>query len=184
LLPPEQLAPNTVVRVSGVSERVGTITRVEFRHALVQAAAADGRRRLPKSGGRGYVRLTRTAIDVLLEAVWLKGQAAEMHIRVTREQVVRERARIKKESFKSEAEYRKFLRDARYNRRDIYERVELQLLSMRIQWRIEKRIKSKSEEQKVFNEFVAAFNKRWRARTICAPAYLTPRCSNGPIRSR
>jgi hypothetical protein len=29
-------------------------------------------------------------------------------------------------------------------------------------------------------KFVAEFEQRWRARTVCAPEYLLARCSNGP----
>jgi len=176
----EQLAPSVAARVSDVPKGLGTITRAEFRRALAQAAAADGRRRVPRHSSRGYGKLARTAVDALLEGVWIKGQAAEMHIAVTRKQVLRKLVSLKRESFKSAAEYRKFLREARYTRRDVHERVELQLLSARIQRRIEKRIRSKSEEQKVFREFVAQFTQKWRARTVCAPAYVTSRCTNGP----
>lgn len=107
-----------------------------------------------------------------------------MGIAVTRRQVSRELTLIKRESFESEAEYRRFLKEARYTNRDIYERVELQLLSMRMQLRIEKRIqrdaRNEFEEQQAFKEFVAEFNEKWRARTVCAPQYATERCSNGP----
>lgn len=177
---PEELAPNTVARVSDVPRRTGTITRAEFRHSLVVAAAAEGRRAIPKPGGRGYERLMRAAVNTLLEAIWIKGQASEMHIFVTRNQVSRALARLKKQSFKSAAEYRKFLRDARYTRRDVYERVELELLSTRIQQRIAIRAKSKSEEAKIFRAFLKEFISRWRGRTVCASAYVTDLCSNRP----
>jgi hypothetical protein len=167
-----------------VPKKLGTITSAEFHHALTQAAAAVGRRRAPNPGGHGYRRLKHAAIDALLEAVWLKGQAMKMHIFVTHRQVVSERARVKSESFRNEAEYRKFLKEKRYTHRDVYERIELQLLSMRIQRRIEKQVKHKSEEQKVFREFVTEFNERWRGWTVCAPAYVMRRCSNGPALSR
>ena len=175
---PDQLVPNTVARVYDVPRRAGTITRAEFRHALVLAAAAEGRRRAPKSHDSGYKRLKHRAVEVLLEAVWLKGQAAEMHIVVTRSQVSRALARLKKQSFNSAAEFRGFLKEARFTRRDLYERIELELLARRIQRRIANRAKSKSEAQKAFREFVAEFNSRWRGRTVCAPAYVTNRCSN------
>lgn len=178
---PEELVPNTVARISDVPVRAGTITRAEFQHALMLAAAARGRHAAPKPGGRGYERLMRAAIFALLETVWIKGQAAEMNIVVTRSQVLRELALVKKENFGSAAEYRKFLREMHFTQRDVYERVELQLLSMRIQKRIVAGAESEAEEQKAFEEFVAEFNERWRGRTVCAPAYVTAHCSNGPL---
>lgn len=181
LLPaPEQLVPNTVARISDVPIRTGTITRAEFQHALVLSAAAEGLRPVPRPDGREYERLVRVALIGLFETIWLKGQAAEMNIVVTPGQVRRERERIKEQSFKSVAEYRGFLREMRYTGRDVYERVELQLLSTWIQARIVDGTRSKSEEQEIFEQFVADYNERWRSRTVCAPAYVIERCSNGP----
>jgi hypothetical protein len=153
----------------------------EFRHALVLVAVSGGRHAAPKPGGRGYQRLMRTAVNNLLELVWIKGQAAEMNIVVTRRQVSRLVTLIKKQNFKSAAEYHKFLRELHYTRRDVYERVELELLSVRMQERIAAGVTSKSEEQKVFREFVAEFNERWRGRTVCASRYVTGLCSNRPL---
>jgi hypothetical protein len=177
---PEELVPNTVARISNVPDRLGTITSAEFRHALVLAAAAEDPHGAPKPGRHGYQRFMRTVVNNLLEAIWIKGQAAEMNIVVTRRQVLRLITLLKKQNFKSAAEYHKFLRESHYTPRDVYERVELQLLIVRMQKRIAEGVRSASEEQKVFKEFVAEFNKRWRSRTVCAPRYVTARCSNGP----
>jgi SurA-like N-terminal domain len=180
----EELAPNTVARVSDVPVRKGTITTAEFRHALLLTAVSAGRRSTPKPGGNGYERLKKNAIGALLETAWVRGEAVEMDIVVTHHQVSRELAQIKRESFESEAEYHRFLRASHYTRRDVYERVELQLLSLRMQKRLQTRIeresRNKYEEQQAFQEFVTEFTERWRARTVCAPEYATDRCSNGP----
>ncbi len=122
----------------------------------------------------------RAAVDTLLEAVWIKGQAAEMNIVVTRSQVSRTLTLLKKQFFASASEYREFLREMRFTRRDVRERVELQLLSTRIQGRIEAGARNESEEQEAFSEFLAEYNQRWRGRTVCAPEYVTRLCSNGP----
>jgi hypothetical protein len=180
----EELVPNTVARVSDVPDRTGTITKAEFRHGLVLAAVSAGLQRVPKPGGRRYEQLERRTLNLLLEAIWIRGQAAEMGISVTPRQVSRELTLVKKEVFRSEAEYRQFLRESRYTRRDVRERVELQMLATRVgerlQRRIEREARNKREEQEVIQEFVTEFNERWRSRTVCAPEYATERCSNGP----
>lgn len=71
---PERLVPNTVASVSEVPHRVGTVTRAEFRHALVLVAAAADLQAVPGPTQRGYERLARTAVDTLLEIAWLKGR--------------------------------------------------------------------------------------------------------------
>jgi len=173
---PDGLPGNVVAVVSAVPPSLGRITEAEFREALVEQSAAAGRSVVPKPGGKGYERLEKVAFEERLDAVWIKGQAMEMGIAVTPRQVLRELARIKQRSFENEAEYHRFLRASRYTQRDVDERIELQLLSTRIQARI---FRGKSGIRQL-EEFVAAYSERWRARTVCAPDYVTDRCSNGP----
>jgi hypothetical protein len=187
LLSAEGLLTSTVAVVSEVPTGHGKITRREFQHELLIEAAAAGGRSVPRPGEKGYEKRKTDAVNFLLEGVWILGQAAEMHIRVTRHQISRELALIKRESFKSAAEFRRFLRESHYTYRDVRERVRVQLLSQRLQRRISRRIERESrnefEEKKAFREFVAEFNERWRSRTVCAPEYATERCSNGPVPS-
>jgi SurA N-terminal domain len=182
---PEELPGNMVAVVSNVPVSRGRITKAEFQHALVLSAVQAGRSSVPRPGGNGYERLKRDAIGNLLEATWILGEAVEMGITVTRGEVAHELSfLIKRQSFKSEAEYLKFLREAHYTKRDVHERVELHMLTTRLQRRLQARIeredRNEFEEQQAFREFVAEFNEKWRARTVCAPVYATDRCSNGP----
>jgi len=172
---PEELPANTVVVVSHVPLSLGTIAKAEFHHAMALAIAGDGRKSPPKQGGKRFEALRAAAHGELLDGVWVRGQAREMGIAATPRQIARELARIKEENFKSEAEYRRFLRQSHFTRRDLNERVELQLLAQRIQERV-----SAKGGAKGFSKFVAAYVKRWRARTVCAPGYVTDHCSNGP----
>jgi hypothetical protein len=181
---PEELVPNTVARVSHVPKRWGTITKREFRHQLVLAAAAQGLRHPPEPGGRRYEQLARGALQSLLEGIWIRGLAGELNIAVSHDEVRRRLAVLKEQAFRSGAEYRRFLRESRLTRRDVHERIEIEMLGKRLERRIQKRIEREArngyEERKAWREFVAEFNEQWRERTICAPAYVTERCSNGP----
>ena len=174
---------NTAARIDRVPARQETITIAELRHGIELAAVIAGRKSAPKPGGQAYERLARRALDSLLEAAWIHGQAVEWGIVVTRREVRRELTLIKQESFKSGAEYRRFLRESHYTRRDVYDRVEIQILSLQLQERlqalIEREARNPREEQRAFTEFIEEFNERWRARTVCVPAYATARCSNG-----
>lgn len=186
---PEELVPNTVALISDVPARDGTITRPELRHAVIIQAAGAGLRTTSKPGDRGYERLQREALEFQLEGVWIRGEAAEKNISVTPREVAGELARIKKESFKTEAEYRKFLRESRYTRRDVRERVEIQLLSLELQeWLLQRFSRegktSRAEEQRGFAEFIDEFNEKWKSRTVCGPDYAVDRCSNGPLPAR
>ena len=178
---PEALPGNMVAVVSNVPISRGRITKVEFQHELALGAVDAGRSSVPRLGENGYERLKKSAIHNLLEATWILGEAREMDIAVTRSEVAHEVSLIKRQSFKSRAEYLKFLREAQYTKRDVHERVELQILSTRLQRRLQARFKREGKkEQQAFEEFVAEFNEKWRARTVCAPVYATELCSNGP----
>ena len=147
----------------------------------MQSAAVAGLRSVPKPGGAEYEKLKKVAIGELLDSIWIRGQATEMGIVVTPRQISRMLARLKREAFKSEAAYRRFLKESHYTRRDVRERVEIQILSMRIQERIVRKATSESGVQKAFSAFVVAYGERWRARTVCAAEYVTTRCSNGQL---
>jgi|GEM_PF-1903661 len=175
---PEELPPTVVAVVSHVPVDLGTITAVEFHHALVQAAAAEGRRSLPKPEGKNAEILRRIALEERLNNIWVRGQASEMRISVTPRQISRELARIKEENFRNGNDYRRFLKRNHYTRRDINESVELQLLATRIEGRVV--AGAGRHRQDALEKFVAAYSKRWRARTVCAPEHLSDRCSNGP----
>jgi parvulin-like peptidyl-prolyl isomerase len=181
---PEDLAPNTVALVSDVPAKRKAITIAEFRHSMVLIATQKDRRTVPRPGSKEYVKVERQVMASLLEIAWIYGEAAEMGIAVTRAQVARELALFKKENFKSSAEYRQFLKESHYTRRDVYERLEIQMLAARLRRRIARRIERQSrneyEEQQAFKEFLTEFTERWRGRTVCAPEYATDLCSNGP----
>lgn len=148
------------------------------------AAVQAGLDSAPRPGEGGYGRLSGDTVDSLLEAAWIRGEAVERGIALTRRQVSREVNLVKKQSFKSEAEYHRFLKESHYTRRDVNERVELQILSERLQRQIKTQIerdaRNESEIRKGFEQFLAEFDEKWRARTVCAPEYATKRCSNGP----
>ncbi|HWA53875.1 MAG TPA: SurA N-terminal domain-containing protein [Solirubrobacterales bacterium] len=158
----------------------GVITVKEFDHALDQVAAADGRKVTPEPGGRDYEKLKHKAIGELLEFSWIRGQAGEMGIGLRPPQVSRELATLKKQAFKNGAQYRRFLKEAHFTRADVRDRVEVQMLSQRIEERIVLGIDSEAAAQKAFSRFVVEYEKRWRSRTVCAPGYVTELCSNGP----
>jgi hypothetical protein len=181
---PAELPANVVAIVAQVpdqgAERGGVTTTREFHHALVQAAAERRQLPAPKPGDEAYPGLQHIAIGQLLDDSWIRGQAAEMGIGVRSRGVSRELASLKKKAFKNGAQYRQFLREAHFTRRDVRDRVELQMLTEQIQVTIVAGLTSAKSRQKAFDKFVKEYGERWRARTVCALGHVTVRCSNGP----
>lgn len=115
---------------------LGTITKAEFEHQLEQAAAAGKITPLPKPGDKKYDELKKTALEELLDGVWIQGQAEEMGITVTDEEVTAELEKLKKQAFKTEKQYKEFLEEAHYTQADVEQRVKVQIVSTKIQEQI------------------------------------------------
>lgn len=122
-----------VAVVEDAPEGLGTVTEAQFKHALVQAAAGAKVTPVPKPGDEKYEELKETALGEIFDSIWIQGQAEEMGISVTEQEIDKELEKLKKQSFKSEKQYREFLKEAHFTRADVLLRVKLQMLSTKIQ---------------------------------------------------
>jgi parvulin-like peptidyl-prolyl isomerase len=109
------------------------VTMADFKRGLAQAVAQSGQKKVPKPGDEEYEALKETAMNALLEPIWLQGLAEEEGITVSDKEVLAEFKKLKKENFKTEAEYKKFLKEANYTQKDVLQRVKLQRLSTELQ---------------------------------------------------
>jgi len=125
-----------VAIVEDVPEEIGSVTTEEFDRALEQAAARSGQQQPPEPGNPQYEELKMTALGFLLDTVWLQGQAEEMGIGVSQQDVQSELRQIRNQEFQSAQEYRDFLEESKFTQEDVEEQVRLQLLSDEIQQRV------------------------------------------------
>jgi parvulin-like peptidyl-prolyl isomerase len=123
------------------------VTQAEFDHALELAAKQGGEKKAPKPGDAKYDELKETALNSLFESIWLQGVADEWGIEVTDAEVDKELKKVKKESFKSEAEFEKFLKESGYTPADIDERVRLQVLSTELQAELKEKAPTPSQSE-------------------------------------
>ncbi|HXR29700.1 MAG TPA: peptidyl-prolyl cis-trans isomerase [Solirubrobacterales bacterium] len=124
---------DAVAVVEDTPDDVGTITRDELARAIEQAAAAAQVVPVPKPGDDKYDELQKKALEELLDAVWIQGQAEEMGISVTEQEVAKELDKLKSQSFKTEKQYEEFLKEAKYTQADVDKRVKLQLVGTQLQ---------------------------------------------------
>jgi hypothetical protein len=163
--------------VSDVPQALGKVTSHEIQRAVAQVAAPDP---APRRGSARYEGLENVAMKSSLEVIWIQGQAAEMGIRVSAGEISREVAKLKRQNFHSNAEYRRFLRRSHYSPHDVYERVKVQIIATRIQERVLSKVEYPGQQEHVLDEWVTTFHKRWRARTVCAAGHVVAsHCSNG-----
>lgn len=126
---------------------IGEVTQAKFDHALELAAKQGGEKKVPKPGDAKYDELKETALNSIFESIWLQGVADEWGIEVTDAEVAKELKKVKKESFKSEAEFQKFLKESGYTPADIDERVKLQVLSTQLQAELKEKAPTPSQSE-------------------------------------
>ncbi|HET6830883.1 MAG TPA: peptidyl-prolyl cis-trans isomerase [Solirubrobacterales bacterium] len=120
------LPGDDVALVDGVDD--GAISQEDLDAALEQAAAQAGLPKLPPEDDPQYESLVQQAMQSLILAEWVKGEAADRGITVTQEDIDAELERIKEQSFSSEKEFEQFVKQSKFSDEDIQEQVELTLL--------------------------------------------------------
>jgi parvulin-like peptidyl-prolyl isomerase len=111
----------------------GSITEAKFDHAMELATAEAKLSKVPKPGDDQYEELRDRAMEKLLQTAWVRGQAAEMGISVTDEEVAQKAKELREQQFKSEAEYQKAIKELHLTQADVNEVMELQLLTPKIE---------------------------------------------------
>jgi parvulin-like peptidyl-prolyl isomerase len=125
-----------VAIVQHVPDDIGTVSEADFKRALLQQVAQGGLKKPPQPGEKKYEELKTAALSELLDTIWIQGEAEELGLSATPKQIATELAQVKKQNFKTKAEYQKFLKTSHFTKADVLDRVKLQLLSTQIQERI------------------------------------------------
>jgi foldase protein PrsA len=136
-----------VAIVKHVPDEIGTVSETDFKRALLQQVAQGKLKAAPKPGEKKYEELKSAALGELLDTIWIQGEAEELDISATPKQIATELAQIKKQNFKTPAEYQKFLKTSKFTRADVLARVKLQLLSAQIQEKISKEAPAPSSSE-------------------------------------
>lgn len=166
-------------RLEGRSASVGVPDPPRYRHCVATAEALRTRRkRPPLSQGalrdrcaKVYRHVEDAALTFLITARWLEGEAAEEGVHAARSQ--------------AEATYRRLaegpagssfvasLRREGMSRADEVRQIRLETLASKLRPKLEDASGHLSTAQ------VAAYHRRWRARTTCKRPYVVSDCRNG-----
>ena len=128
-----------IALVTSVPSEIGHISEADYKKSLLQQQAQAGAKKAPKAGSKKAEELHKAAIGELLNSAWIFGEAEELGIKVTPKEVETELAKVKKESFKTEKAFQEFLKEDHFTEEEVNERIELQILSTKIQEKITKR---------------------------------------------
>ncbi len=144
------LPDGDVAFVDGVDD--GSITQDDLDSAIQQAAAQSGLPKPPAPDDPQYDSLVQQAMQSLILAEWVKGEAADRGITVTQQDIDSELQRIKDQSFSSEKEFQKFVEQNKFSEADVQEQVELTLLRDRLEQAVVSKPTVSDDEIKKFYE--------------------------------
>jgi parvulin-like peptidyl-prolyl isomerase len=136
-----------VVLVENTPGDVGNVSEDELEHAIEITSAQAGGKTAPKPGDPKYDEAKEAGEKFLLEGIWVQGLADQWGIEVTDQEVAKELKKVKKESFKSEAEFQKFLKESHYTQADVNQRVKIQLLSTKLQEQLKEKAPKPSQSE-------------------------------------
>ena len=127
-----------VALVTSVPSELGHISEKDYEHSLEQQEAQSGSKKPPKAGSKKAEELHKAAMGELINTAWIFGEGEELGIKVTPKEIEAEIAKVKKESFKTEKAFQEFLKESHFTEEDVTKRIELQILSTKIQEKITK----------------------------------------------
>jgi len=144
------LPSGDVANVDGVDD--GAITQDDLDSALQQTAAQSGIPKVPAPDDPQYEALVQQAMQSLILAKWVKGEAADRGITISQEDIDAKLKQIKEQSFSSEKEFQQFVKQNHFSPDDIQEQVELTLLRDRLEQAVVAKPTISADEIKKFYE--------------------------------
>jgi parvulin-like peptidyl-prolyl isomerase len=150
-----------VAVVNDAPAGLSPISQQQFNRALDQTAARSGVKELPKPGSSQYEQLKQGAMNDLLDSVWIQGEAADMGVTATADEVSSLLRQTIKQNFRNQAEFEKFRKQSRFSQQDIRTRIRLQLLSNKIQQKVLSGVPpvTGSQVQDYYNEAKSQFQQ-------------------------
>ena len=122
-----------VAVVQEAPDDLGAVTREDFDRALEQAAAAESIRRVPEPADPRYEQLKQSALNNLLDLIWIQGEAADLGITAEADEVSSLLQQTISQNFQSQKEFEEFREQSNFTQEDIRTRIRLQILSNKIQ---------------------------------------------------
>jgi parvulin-like peptidyl-prolyl isomerase len=133
--------------VSDAPSDLSHISEADYKKNLQQQEAQAGLKKPAKAGSKKAEELHKATVGELLNTAWIFGEGEELGIQVTPKEVEAELEKVKKESFKTEKAFQEFLKESHYTEEDVNQRLELQVLSTKIQEKITKQAPPVTEAQ-------------------------------------
>lgn len=166
--PSGPIAPSKIlVTIEGAPKGSGKITGAEFDQGVTQAVSTGGLKTTPKPGSKEYEGIRNEVLANLIIFVWLEGEAKEMGIEPTGEEVADALRKSGEEGS---------LREREFTRATMMERAKDNLLVEEIEQALAKQ--SPKNPEKAYRAFDAQFEPQWRSGTHCVRGFIVQQCGN------
>jgi parvulin-like peptidyl-prolyl isomerase len=133
------------ITVEGVVED-GKVSQESLDRALELSAKQSGLPQAPQPGDEQYEQIRDQAVGLVLDIAWIKGEADRQGVEVTPTEAQEELQTVKSQSFKTEQAFQQFLKQSGLSEEEVLQRVELQVISRKIQEKIAEETPDASEE--------------------------------------
>lgn len=133
-LGPPAIPAGDVALIEGIPGGGGQISESQFHQALAQAVAQGGAKTIPPVGSEAYEEAKATAMERLLKATWVRGEAAEAGLSVSSAQLRGAIVAFKaQQHFETTTQFRRYLSASHLSFAEFKELARLQLLSALVQ---------------------------------------------------
>jgi hypothetical protein len=127
------------------------------------------------AGGGPRAAFREQAAELVIGYRWIRGEAVERGIVVTRSEVTRTFRRQRDETFPRRRDFRRYLRRTGQSIADIRFRVRSTLLSDKLRELATEGATTPAQQQEQLDAFVRDYHAKWRARTACRPPWVVRR---------
>jgi hypothetical protein len=114
----------------------------------------------------------------LISGDWVIGEARDLNVHVSPAEVRRTFNRTRKAQFPKQGEFQGFLGKSKETVSDILLRVELDLLSQRLQRRVVAGKNGMRKKHEALKHFVSDFRNKWTVQTYCVAQYASQDCGH------
>ena len=123
-----------------------------------------------------YVALERRVLGFLISSDWIRGEAAHLHLTVSREENKERLDELKGNYYPKGSRFKAFLASSGETMADVLWRTEGELLEAQLSEEATKGRTRTTEEHVVLKEYDEALAARWKSRTNCSPGYVVEDC--------
>ena len=115
---------------------VAALRKTQAKPAKGQPKVTDAQ--LKKQCEQQYESVRDQAVQTLASFKWLDGEASQMNVKVSKAEIAKELARIKKEQYPKKGDFEKLLKQTGFTEEDINLQVRTQLLTTKITKKVQK----------------------------------------------